>query len=230
MKHTRCLYCFGDIEHQLTWYDWWKQDSLLCGACKARLQRLDLDTCIDQLPLHVLYTYNEDLESMIFQYKEGRDIALAPVFFYEDRKKMFDRYRHYTIVLLPSSEEKLKERGFQPVKQMLEDLPFKTIEPFYKSSNHKQSLQSYENRKNIDQVIHRNHAICLPDTPLLLVDDVCTSGSSLKRAYDLIKEHRYKIEAFVLCAHPLFVESCDKKGLRHHKSFSILNHVARNGR
>lgn len=230
MKQERCLYCFGNIEHDLNWMDWWKQDSLLCGTCKGKLNRLDLDTKLDGMPLHILYEYNETMESMIFQFKEGRDIALAPLFLYEDRKKIIDRYRHYTIVLLPSSQEKLRERGFQPVKEMLEKIPIPVVEPFYKLNHHKQSLQSFENRKKIDQVMQRNPAIKLPDTPLLLLDDVCTSGFSLKRAYDLIKEHTYRIEAFVLCAHPLFVESCDKKGLRHRKSFSILEHVVRNGR
>lgn len=230
MKHAICLYCFGNMEEQLSWYDWWKQDALLCGRCKAKLHRLDMDTCIEELPLHILFEYNEDMESMLFQYKEGRDIALAPAFFYEDKKKFIDRYRHHTIVLLPSSKKKYIERGFQPVKEMLAGMEIEVIEPFVKLYDHKQSLQSYENRKKIDQVIQRNYEICLPDTPLVLVDDVCTSGSSLKRAYHLIKEHRYKIEAFVLCAHPLFVESCDKKGLPRHKRFSILEHVARNGR
>lgn len=230
MKHDRCLNCFGNIEQEISWKDWWKQDALLCGQCKKQLKRIDLDTQLNGIPLHIIYEYNEALESMLFQFKEGRDIALAPVFLYEERKKLIDRYRHYHIVLLPSSEEKRKERGFQPVKEMLRNVSIPTLQPFYKLNNHKQSLQNFENRKLINQVIQRDPAIPLPQTPLLLFDDVCTSGSSLKRAYELIQEHTYKIEAFVLCAHPLFVESCDKKDLRHCDCFSILEHVARNGR
>lgn len=230
MKQERCLYCFENIQNGLSFQDWLRQDEVLCGNCKAALHVLQLDTSIDQLPLHILYEYNEAMESMIFQMKEGRDIALAPVFFHSFRKKIIDRYRHSTIVLLPSSKEKYAERGFQPMKEMLKGMPMDIIEPFYKSENHKQSLQSFENRAHIDQIIQRKKTIQLPPTPLLILDDVCTSGSSLKRAYDLIKEHTYKIEALVLCAHPLFVESCDKKGLRHRKSFSILGHAVRNGR
>lgn len=230
MKQERCLYCFENIQNGLSFHDWLRQDDVICGKCKSKLHVLQLDTQLEKMPLHILYEYNETMESMIFQMKEGRDIALAPVFFHSFRKKIIDRYRHSTIVLLPSSKEKYAERGFQPVKEMLKGIPMNIVEPFYKSENHKQSLQSFEERVHIDRIIQRDYKISLPKTPLLLLDDVCTSGSSLKRAYDLIKEHTYKIEALVLCAHPLFVESCDKKGLRHRKSFSILETVVRNGR
>lgn len=230
MKQERCLYCFENIQNGLSFYDWLKQDEVLCGNCKSSLHVLQLDTRIEHMPLHILYEYNEAMESMIFQLKEGRDIALAPIFFHSFRKKIIDRYRHSSIVLLPSSKEKYVERGFQPVKEMLKGIPMNIVEPFYKSENHKQSLQNFENRAQIDRIIQRDYNVALPNTPLLLLDDVCTSGSSLKRAYDLIKEHTYKIEALVLCAHPLFVESCDKKGLRHRKSFSILKSAVRNGR
>ena len=107
-------------------------------------------------------------------------------------------------------------------------LPF--VEPFYKCKDHKQSLQSFENRHFIDQVIKRKDAFLLPEAPLLIIDDVCTSGSTLACAYSLLQMHTYKIEALVLSAHPRFVESCDKKRLKTSNRISILKHVVRNGR
>lgn len=64
--------------------------------------------------------------------------------------------------------------------------------------------------------------IVLPKIRLLLVDDVVTSGNTLLCAYDLLQEHRYKIEALALCANPRFVESCEKKDLKRKGMFSIL--------
>ena len=105
---------------------------------------------------------------------------------------------------------------------MLSHCKIPIIEPFYKISNHKQSLQTYENRVLISQVIKRNSNIRLPNTKLLLVDDVCTSGNTLISAYKLLQKHPYKIEALVLCAHQRFVDSCDKNRWKRKGMFSIL--------
>lgn len=230
MKQERCLICFGDIQQGLTVYDWLNQHSVICGRCKQQFRRLSMWTQLGKLPLYLLYEYTDEMEKLLFQYKEGRDIALAPVFLQDDLKKLHDKFRHYHIVLMPSSQEKLLERGFLPMREMLKGIRLPILEPFYKSENHKQSLQSFENRRTIEKIIKRDGTVPLPDAPLLLVDDVCTSGSTIKWAYDLLQEHTYRIEALVVCAHPRFVESCDKKRLRASKRFSILKHVVRNGR
>lgn len=215
MREEYCRLCFADIQKKQTIVDWLSQDSCLCGQCLMNLKYIALHTRIEKMPLFILYEYNEFIENMIYQFKEGRDIALRDVFFHKFMKKINDKYRHYTIVLLPSSEEKNQERQFLPVREMLCACTLPIIEPFYKIGNHKQSLQSFENRMQIATIIKRKAHVQLPPTKLLLVDDVCTSGSTLKHAYDELKAHTYKIEALVLCANPLFVESCDKIGLKN---------------
>lgn len=230
MIRDTCLICFQDIQKGLTFYDWLRQDSCICGVCKEKFRRLDLKTTLDGMHLFCLYEYTEEMEKLIFQYKEGRDIALAPIFFHEDLKQLHDKFRQYHLLLMPSSQEKQQERGFLPMKEMLKGIQLPMIEPFYKIKDHKQSLQSFENRKNIEHIIKRDLSVSLPDAPLLLIDDVCTSGSTLKCAYHLLREHTNRIEALVLCAHPRFVESCDEKRLRTNKRISILNYVVRNGR
>ena len=196
MKEEWCRLCMEEITNQQSLFEFLRQDSLLCGACRHELAVLNKTVKLNGIKLHIAYVYNDFLENMIFQYKEGLDTA--------------------------SSEEKTIERGFHPVKDMLHACRLKTIEPFYKTCNHKQSLQSFENRSNISQVIKMKPNIVLPKTRLLLVDDVVTSGNTLLCAYDLLQKHRYKIEALALCANPRFVESCEKKDLKRKGMFSIL--------
>lgn len=222
MKETWCRFCMEDITRGQTIFDYLKQDALLCGECRRQLEVLNQRTKIREMPLHVIYLYNEFLENLIFQYKEGLDTALRDIFFYDVMDKINMKFRQYTIVLLPSSEEKTEERGFLPVKEMLYRCKLPIIEPFYKISNHKQSLQTFENRVLISQVIKRKVSVKLPKTKLLLVDDVCTSGNTLASAYTLLKEHPYKIEALVLCAHQRFVDSCDKNRWKRKSFFSKL--------
>lgn len=222
MKEMYCRMCMEDITKGMSIFDFLRQDQLLCTRCACQLERLDLHVTWEGIPLHILYAYNDVLENMIFQYKEGHDVALQDVFFYQDIKKFNNKYRHHAFVVMPSSDEKRRERGFVPVAAMLSRLHAPILEPFYKSENHKQSLQSFKDREKIHQVMHRSPTIALPKKKLVLIDDVCTSGATLACAYHLLQQHTYTIEAIVLSAHPLFVESCDKKGLIKKKRFSIL--------
>lgn len=217
-----CKYCFKNVHKRETIFHYIQKESLLCGACRAQLVPLGKCGLFENLKITILYEYNDFIESMIFQFKEGRDIALKEVFFHEFIQKINDKFRHYTVVLMPSSKEKTMERGFLPVKEMLNQCTLPIVEPFYKTNNHKQSLQNYKNRKLISQVMQRNENIVIPATPLLIVDDVCTSGSTIFSAYQKLLPHTYNIEALVLAAHPLLVEKCDEKGLLKKTSFSIL--------
>ena len=202
MEHV-CKYCFQDIDTQQDFTHWLWQDALLCGTCAHQLQVVKKTISFDALKVHVLYRYNDFLESMLFQYKEGRDIALKDVFFHEYTKYIERRYRGYTLVLMPSSEAKTKERGFHALASMLTHIHLHKISLFYKSENRKQSLQSLQQRQHIDEVIHVKEGETVPQTKLLLIDDVCTTGATLKCAYHLLQSHTMKIEALVLCAHPL---------------------------
>lgn len=206
-----CLYCFDDITKKQDFYAWLKKDACLCGVCQSQLLPYQKSKQILRMPIYILYVYNEFLETMIYQYKEGKDIALKSVFFHSFIQEIEHRYKGYTLVLMPSSEEKTKERGFHALRNMLEVINLPKIEPFYKSENRKQSLQSVEQRAHIDEIIHLNTSVVIPKTKLLLIDDVCTTGSTIKCAYNLLRKHKLSIEALVLCANPLFIQERDRK-------------------
>lgn len=230
MKQQYCQLCMEDITKNISLPHFIKQDQMLCETCLSQIKELRLETRWNNTLLTILYEYNDFLENMIFQYKEGHDVALQDVFFHDVIQEINRKFRHYTIVIMPSSTEKLEERGFVPVKQMLSQCKLPVIEPFYKSEDYKQSLQSFHNRAHINQVIHMKHSFVLPSTKLLLVDDVCTSGSTINCAYQLLSKHTHRIEAMVLSATHLFVESCDEKGLKRQLQLNILKHVRRLGR
>lgn len=202
----RCLMCAQSINTQQDFYHWLKYDSLLCGECLSKLQPLRKSYMLNDIKLHVLYEYNDFMEGMLFQYKEGLDVVLSNSFLYEDKRYIEKHYKGYTLLLMPSSKEKNQERGFHALKEMSAQLRLKKLEPFYKSENRKQSTMSYEQRQKISEIIRLDPTITLPKRKLLLFDDVCTSGSTLTSAAHLLKQQRLNVEALVLCAHPLFIE------------------------
>lgn len=202
-----CPLCFQDLLTHQDFFHWLKQDALICGDCRRQLIEVHTDRKLEAMNVHIIYEYNDFIENLLFQYKEGLDVILAPIFFHEVIKELKQRYRGYTILMMPSSEEKKKERGFLPLEEMLKELDLPKLYPFYKSENRKQSTLSYEQRQHISDILCMDQNVIIPKKRVLLVDDVCTTGATLKAAYHLIKGHTMSIEACVLCANPLFLNN-----------------------
>lgn len=202
----KCLICHMDIDQGMNFFDWLKGNQLICGICHNNFVKFDTDIKFNNLKIHILYYYQSDIENLIYQFKECRDIALAPVFFYDFKRFIHHKYRKYTLVLMPSHPDKIKERTFHHMEEMLKGIDLPIIDPFYKNKNHKQSLQDKSHRSKINEIIKLKKDFIFPSTPLLLIDDVITTGSTLNCAYNLIKEHMLKIEVFVLCAHSIFID------------------------
>lgn len=150
----------------------------------------------------MIYVYNSFMESLLFQYKEGRDVALQQIFFHEIVKELEAKFRNYTIVLPPSSIQKNKERGFHCLKSMLEDCHLQKISPFQKVGDYKQSSQPFLQRKNIENHIKFIGISEKCKKRLLIVDDVCTSGHTLRVMIQLLRLHYEHVEALVLTIHP----------------------------
>ena len=63
---------------------------------------------------------------------------------------------------------------------------------FYKKENYKQSDQSYSNRKNISKIIGLNLSEIDDLKRVLIVDDVLTSGNTLKTCASLLHKEGIK--------------------------------------
>ncbi|NBJ65181.1 ComF family protein [bacterium c-19] len=203
----RCYMCDHPINSKQDLYRWLKCDSLLCGACLRKLIPLRKTYQHQGMKLHVLYAYNEFIENMLFQYKEGLDTELRFCFLHEDRRYIEKRYKGHTLALMPSSKEKTQARGFHALAEMSNVLRLKKIQPFYKTEDRKQSSLNYEQRLQIGEIIRLDATKTLLKKKLVLFDDVCTSGATLTKAYELLKQENIVAEALVLCAHPLFIQN-----------------------
>lgn len=106
-------------------------------------------------------------------------------------------------MITPSSFSALSKRGFSHVEKMFGILGMKMISPFVKDEV-EQKHKSQIERKEIEKYIHLVED--LPNSPLLLVDDICTTGSTLLAMYHQLQNHRYPVKALVCCCHAKYVE------------------------
>lgn len=206
---NHCLLCFSSVDEGISLFDWFFENDCICGRCRRKFELHQRVYWINSLEIYSYYLYNDELETCIYQYKEGRDIALASVFFKKAKDILIDKFRQYTLVPMPSNDSKIKERGFHHLLCMLEEIGLPVCNCLMKNIEYKQSLHRGKNRENIGNVIALNKTVEIAKTPLLLIDDVCTSGATLKAAYDLLMPMNSQIQAFVLSVHPHFVELCD---------------------
>lgn len=210
MKHLKtynhfCLLCFEKLNENCTLTQFLFPTDSLCYRCRSQMIVYNRTKKINQLSVHILYVYNDFIENMLYQWKEQKDVALKRCFLQMFKKQIEKKYKHYTIVYMPSSDEKTKKRGFHTLEELTCDINLNKVELFEKTKDMKQSLQSYEKRKEIGKYIRLKEHVKIPETKLLLIDDVCTTGSTLLCAYSLLKKHKYEIKALVLCANPRFI-------------------------
>ena len=160
------------------------------------------------LKIYAIYKYDDYLEKLLFQFKEANDIALAAIFVKHLKKSLEHKYRKYTWVFMPSNHNKIKERGFYPLKELFKDFKINEVELLYKNSEYKQSAQPLNKRGMVKNIIAlKDHPTI--HTKILLVDDVCTSGESLKAAYELLSSI-YEVEIMVVAIHELNLKKDNK--------------------
>ena len=181
----------------------------LCDACRAKFQRHEKTYCVDGVLYHILFVYNDFLQSLFFQYKEQRDVVLSSVFL-QGEEWLKKRLKKYTVCGMCSSDEKRLVRGFEPLKDIFGSLQIFVHSPLYKCKASKQSSRSKAQREKIENEIFLKDIRFPFYRPICLVDDVITTGATLHRGVELLHPEC----VFVIAAHPLWIEEHKKNRVR----------------
>lgn len=151
---------------------------------------------MDKIPIYSLYRYDQEFSRLLIQYKEARDVVLAPVFLSGHIFELRKRYWNKAKILMPSSQEKIKERGFNHLSLMYQDV-FNNLEsPYIKLSTRKQVGLSKSQRADI----HFDLKQGVTSKSVVLLDDVITTGSTFKEAIRLLPNK--KIQCFSIAYKP----------------------------
>lgn len=165
------------------------------------------------VPSLALYFYNEKITSILFQFKGCFDIELAPVFLGRALPLLKAKYRGYTLLPAPSSPSHDERRGFNHVVEMFKGLGLPILQAFRKTEDVKQADLSAKERKKVKKRIAWNKGISIRGKKVLLVDDVYTTGSTMKACLALAKKHRpKKISILVMAKTPPLKRQGKKKG------------------
>jgi len=200
-SHPVCLNCFCDLTDGIDLLDLFRKDDVLCGYCRQqfKLCRKSVQVCGETV--YAYYEYDSFFEKLIYQVKENNDETLAPVFLHPYIRDLKKRCLHKTLVLVPSSIKKLESRGFDALRCMIQAVDRDMICPFEKDDI-KQSQRNVVQRSKIKNHIRLIHPEWITGKDIVLIDDVCTTGYSLKACIDLLKPLANSIIVIVLAMHP----------------------------
>ena len=111
------------------------------------------------------------------------------------------KYFGYYIVCIPSSLEDDKKRGFNHVEEIFKLLNLNHINVLRKKFAFKQSDLPKKEREKIIDKLEVIDGFKIKDKKILLVDDVLTTGSSIKSAIRLITKYHPKDIKVLVLAH-----------------------------
>ena len=133
-----------------------------------------------------IFHYNEYLKQIIAKYKYRGDYALAEAFvpFLREGMKSID---FEIITVIPLSEERLKERGFNQAQAFTDLLGLETVEVLTRLHTEKQSKKSRKERISLPQVFQVTESDVIQNKSILIVDDIYTTGSTLRHAAKILK-------------------------------------------
>ncbi|SDM21103.1 ComF family protein [Sediminibacillus halophilus] len=180
-----------------------KLDGYLCNKCGRQVGRGG-ETCRDcrrweQLSQwqgvltqnRSVYVYNERMRVMLAKWKYRGDYKLREVFgigLQDTFRKAFSKHlrKQAVLVPIPLSEERLYERGFNQSEAIIDVLGKPAEQLLTRTHGEKQS------KKTRRQRIHTENPFTLikpTDKPVILIDDIYTTGTTLRHAARTLKSH-----------------------------------------
>ncbi|WP_159521486.1 ComF family protein [Erysipelothrix urinaevulpis] len=159
---------------------------------KSKPVRIKLDTT----NIVSLFVYEKEVRNNILRYKESKDILLAKIFIHP---YWVWRFRKYTIIPVPSTIQANNKRGFRHMEEIVRRSGFKNIEACLKHCGEKeQALQHFSKRQNVSNYLMLENESVIRGKRLLLIDDILTSGETMKACVNLLKPYAKDIRCLVI--------------------------------
>lgn len=195
-----CLLCDKPLHDQPTWQHFLgiQKDTSACPICLEKFERIDQVIEDDQLDsVHSLYAYNEAAREYFHQFKFMQDVALAQIFAPSLRSVLNDSKK--IIVPIPMHPINKRKRTFSQVDALLEaaKIPYQSL--LEKTTESVMGEKSRSERLAMTELFCVTADIRSNEAVYVLVDDIYTTGTTLRHAAEALKQRGVqRVEAVTL--------------------------------
>ena len=145
-----------------------------------------------------IYPYDQTAQELLYQFKGCFDIELAHVFLEYFRTYLKIKYHGYVLIPAPSSKEGDEKRGFNHVVEIFSILGLPLERCVHKTKDVKQADLTAKEREDVEKILVIDN-INLSGKKVLIVDDVYTTGSTIRSMIKLVQSrHPSKIKVLVM--------------------------------
>ena len=199
MPPTRnCLICFKKV-NITDFCRLFNAEIPICQACQTEMEPKFIGFSVDGHKATSIYDYNPFIRKLIYQYKGCYDYELHKVFLDRYAKEIKLRYFDYVVIPIPSYKNEDEEREFNHVVETFKSLGINMLNIIEKTEKHKQAVSTFNQRKEVYKYLELNSHPDLSKKKVLIVDDVYTTGSTIKAAIHLIEKlNPKKIDVLVV--------------------------------
>ena len=182
-----CLICFKKIKINDICRLF--NDSIdICRSCQTEMEPKFITFKVDGYSAVAIYEYNAMIKKLVYQYKGCYDYVLNQVFLNMYAKELKIRYSDYLIVPVPSFKKDDETRGFNHVIEIFKNIGLNVLDILIKTEKHKQAISTVNERREVYKVLELKERVDLRKKKVLIVDDIYTTGSTMKSAINLIEK------------------------------------------
>ncbi len=209
----KCLICFEEIVAQVSWNQFLlpQKNRKVCEGCTDKLKRIDQIGCPkcgredahgicydcerwEQSDVYAgcleknvaVYAYNEFAKEIVAKWKYRGDFILSQVFAEAVQTTYHQHFRDVgaDVAVIPLSEQRLLERGFNQSDAVIQLLGLDSYNFFTRRESEKQSKRGRRERMEAGNPFELVRG---SSRPVLLVDDIYTTGMTVRHLALLLK-------------------------------------------
>lgn len=174
------------------------KDTAVCDRCYVSFSPIYEKFTLLGVPALAIYEYDQFIKEQIYLFKGCHDFERKHIFLDRQRQLLRLLYLGYSLVPVPSWPKDDEHRGFNHVTALFSTLRLPILNVLSKTRDQKQASLSYSKRQDVGDLFIIKK-VDLTNKRILLVDDVMTSGASLRACLGLLKtKNPKKIKILVL--------------------------------